>query len=103
MIVARVFDFPLFSKRGKISGARGISNWLSSSPSSSLANSSSKKAALSFLSVYCAIWKEQQHHNKDKQTNKQTNNKQTNKQQTFWVTLSFTFDELSYDIWALKW
>jgi len=55
MMFASVFDFPLFSKRGRTSGARGTSNWPSSSPSSSLANLSSKKAALSFLSVYSAI------------------------------------------------
>jgi len=40
--------------------------------------------------VYCAIWKEQQHHNNITTTSQQG---QTNKQQTFWVTLSFTFDE----------
>jgi len=31
------------------------------------------------------------------------NNNNNKKTQTFWVTLFFTFDELSYGIWALKW
>jgi len=49
---SNVLGFPLFSRRGRISAARGSSSWLSSS---SLASAFSKWATLSLRSVYSAI------------------------------------------------